>query len=109
MPAEEIRYMWLFVMFDLPVRTKRERKIALGFRKFLIGDGYFMLQYSVYIRACRGLDGAEKHLTRLKSSVPKKGSVRALGVTDKQYDRMRLLAGTQFNFEKSAAEQLVFL
>lgn len=27
------RVMWLFVFFDLPVTTKRERKIASDFRK----------------------------------------------------------------------------
>lgn len=109
MPAGEVRYMWLFVLFDLPVGTKRQRKIAMTFRKFLIKDGYFMLQYSVYIRVCRGTEAVDKHVARLAQAVPKKGSVRSLSVTTRQYDRMRLLAGTRFNFEESAHEQLVFL
>ena len=37
------RIMWLFVFFDLPVTTKRERKIASGFRKDLLKDGFVMM------------------------------------------------------------------
>lgn len=33
--------MWLFVMFDLPVMTKKERKDATLFRKNLEKDGFF--------------------------------------------------------------------
>ena len=42
--------MWLFVMFDLPVLTKKERKDAALFRKNLEKDGFTMHQFSVYIR-----------------------------------------------------------
>ncbi len=40
MPKEEVRYMRLMVFFDLPVKTKLERKDANLFRKFLQADGY---------------------------------------------------------------------
>ena len=41
--------MWLYVMFDLPVETKRQRKNAADFRKNLLKDGFIMHQFSVYI------------------------------------------------------------
>ena len=44
--------MWLFCFFDLPVKTKAERKAATQFRKLLLGDGFNMLQLSVYIQCC---------------------------------------------------------
>lgn len=44
------KYMWIYVMFDLPTNTKQQRKNASLFRKMLIKDGFSMLQYSVYIR-----------------------------------------------------------
>ena len=44
--------MWLFVFFDLPTNTKKERKDAAHFRKALEKDGFSMMQYSVYIRQC---------------------------------------------------------
>jgi len=42
--------MWLYVMFDLPVGTKAERKAATQFRKFLLDEGFEMAQFSVYLR-----------------------------------------------------------
>ena len=39
--------MWLYVMFDLPVETKAQRKAAAGFRKDLLKDGFSMHQFSV--------------------------------------------------------------
>lgn len=35
--------MWLFVFFDLPTTTKKERKSATQFRKSLEKDGFTMM------------------------------------------------------------------
>ncbi|HOX22523.1 MAG TPA: CRISPR-associated endonuclease Cas2, partial [Elusimicrobiales bacterium] len=94
MAATDDRFMRLLVFFDLPVQTKEERRHATQFRKFLLNDGYFMLQWSVYCRICRGEDNAQTHLNRLKGAVPAKGSIRSLQITDQQYGRMQLLLGT---------------
>ncbi len=101
--------MYLFVMFDLPVGTKAERKAASQFRTFLKKDGYDMMQFSVYSRICRGQNAVEKHIKRLKSIVPTNGGIRVLQITDKQYARMLILAGKQKKHEKTGAEQLVLL
>lgn len=77
--------MWLFVFFDLPVVTKKERKIASLFRKNLMKDGFVMLQYSVYIRHCASYESQQVHVKRLKSFLPETGMVSILSVTDKQY------------------------
>lgn len=77
--------MWLYVMFDLPTETKRQRKNAAIFRKNLIKDGFGMHQYSVYIRHCASGEQAAVHITRVKSFVPDEGMVSVLKVTDKQY------------------------
>ena len=34
------KVMWLYVMFDLPVETKAQRKRATQFRKDLLKDGF---------------------------------------------------------------------
>ena len=99
----------MFVFFDLPVGTKDERRAATRFRNFLKDDGYMMLQWSVYARVCRGEEAAEKHVHRVTRNLPKKGSVRALQVTDKQYGRMRLLLGKATKNEKVAPLQMVLL
>lgn len=109
MRTEEVRILWLFVFFDLPVGTKAQRNTATRFRKFLKDDGYMMLQFSVYARVCRGEVAVDKHVARVVANLPRQGSVRALQVTDKQYARMRLLLGQAEKTERVATQQMVLL
>ena len=109
MPSEETRYVWLMVFFDLPVKSKKQRSVATKFRKFLVDDGYIMLQYSVYTRICRGQEAVIKHTGRLAKSLPQEGSVRSLQVTDAQYARMKTLVGTRRAEENLGTEQMVLL
>lgn len=100
--------MWVLVFFDLPVITKEERRAAAGFRGFLLDDGYLMLQFSVYARACRE-EAAGKHIDRILRHLPPAGSVRALQVTDKQYARTKVLIGQRTENETLAPKQLLLL
>lgn len=87
------KFMRLLVFFDLPTTTAAERKEAAKFRKFLLDDGYHMVQYSVYARVCNGTDAVTKHELRLHSNLPKNGSIRLLTLTEKQYSSMKILLG----------------
>jgi CRISPR-associated protein Cas2 len=109
MKAAEVRFMWLFVFFNLPVGSKEQRRRANRFRNFLKDDGYIMLQFSVYARVCRGQDAVEKHLKRARSSLPQEGSIRALQITDKQFGRMELMLGTAPKNERIGPSQMVLL
>ena len=80
------KFMRMLVFFDIPVKTKRERRIAAAFRNFLLKDGYHMVQYSVYARVCNGMDAVQKHRSRLNTALPENGSVRLLVITEKQYE-----------------------
>ena len=86
-------FMRIIVFFDLPIVKKKERKIYTQFRRFLLKDGYDMIQFSVYSRLCNGTDMMNKHLKRLSQSLPDKGSIRCLTVTEKQYEEMKFLVG----------------
>jgi len=77
--------MWLFVFFDLPVETKKERKAAADFRKSLMKDGFAMLQFSVYSRHCASDESSQVHIKRTSAAVPEKGQVSILKITDRQY------------------------
>lgn len=85
--------MRLIVFFDLPVVKKKDRKEYQQFRRFLLNDGYMMIQFSVYSRICNGIDSVNKHLNRLNKNLPAKGSVRYIQVTEKQYSEMKFLVG----------------
>ncbi len=101
------KFMRMIVFFDLPVGTARERKAAANFRKFLLKDGYHMLQYSVYTRICNGNDSVAMHESRLEQHIPERGSIRLLTITEKQYESIHVLLGEPtFNDTKEAIELL---
>jgi len=77
--------MWLFVFFDLPTETKKDRRNASGFRNNLLKGGFAMMQYSVYIRHCASSESADVHEKRINRLVPPLGKVSVLRITDKQF------------------------
>ena len=104
------RHMRLLVFFDLPVVTRAERRAYTVFRRFLINDGYDMIQFSVYGRILNGNDAEVKHMKRLIDNLPPNGSVRCLSVTEKQFASMKLLVGLPLFQEKAvkASQMLLF-
>ena len=100
--------MRMLVFFDLPVVTKADRRAYTVFRRFLLNDGYDMIQFSVYGRILNGRDAETKHLARLTQNLPPDGSIRSMTVTEKQYAGMRLLVGMPlFQEKKVAASQML--
>lgn len=87
------RQMRLLVFFDLPTTTDKEKKAYNEFRKFLINNGFKMLQYSVYVRLTRNYDDLKKYVKRLNNNLPSKGTIHTLELTEMQYARMNVLVG----------------
>jgi CRISPR-associated protein Cas2 len=110
MAEDTRRYMRMLVFFDLPVVTKAERRAYTQFRRYLLNDGFDMIQFSVYGRILNGRDAQEKHMQRVVANLPPEGSVRVLTVTEKQYASMKLLVGLPLFQEKqvNAAQILLF-
>jgi CRISPR-associated protein Cas2 len=93
MDTTRFKVGWMIVAFDLPVVEREQRKAATDFRKFLIDDGYLMIQYSVYGRAMVSHARMETHIRHLKQNLPPEGSVRAVFVTQSQWDHSYVLYG----------------
>ena len=93
--------MRIIVMFDLPMVTEKEKRTATKFRKYLLDDGFIMMQFSVYSRICKNNDDLNKHINRLKINAPKSGNIRLLQVTENQYNNMIMFSG-----EKSVEEDI---
>ncbi len=100
------KIMWLFVFFDLPVVTKKERKLATLFRKNLLKDGFSMMQWSVYTRHCASNESANAHEKRIKSFIPVKGQVTILRITDKQYGNIINMWGAKKQKMEESPQQL---
>lgn len=100
------RIMWLFVMFDLPVGTKKERKQATGFRNNLLDEGFEMTQFSVYLKYCASLEKAETIGNRIRMLLPPNGKVDILTITDKQFGNMKRFYSKELQKLNGSASQL---
>lgn len=109
MSQETRRFMRLMVFFDLPTVTKADKRAYTLFHRFLVKDGYDMLQWSVYARIANGMDDVTKHQQRLEANLPKQGSVRCMKVSEKQYAAMEILVGMKTVQEEIVGNQQLLL
>ena len=102
----EYRIMWVFVLFDLPTETKKDRKVSWNFRKNLQKDGFTMFQFSIYIRHCASSENAEVHIKRVKSFLPEHGNIGIMCITDKQFGNIELFYGKKSADVNAPGQQL---
>jgi CRISPR-associated protein Cas2 len=69
--------VWLLVMFDLPVTTKTQRRMATQYRNMLLDFGFSQVQFSIYSKYFVNATGVRRILSPLKSFIPEEGEVRA--------------------------------
>ena len=93
MELSEWRMGWLVVLFDLPVKTAELKRAYVKFHRFLLDDGFAMMQYSVYTRHAPSREHAEKHIARVKRALPYRGEVRIMKLTEAQFARMDIFRG----------------
>ena len=98
--------MWMFVLFDLPVGTRSERKAATRFRKDLLDLGFAMSQYSVYLKFCAGKEQGDALARQIKSQMPAAGKVHIVTITDKQYENIRTYRGRKREPRSRMPDQL---
>lgn len=78
----------MFVMFDLPVKTKPQRKAAHNFRIYLLKQGFQMAQLSIYMKSCRDQVQVERITIQVSKAVPSNGRLDVITITDKQYEKI---------------------
>ncbi len=106
MRLNQYRVMWVFVFFDLPTETKKDRRNYALFRKSLQKDGFSMLQYSIYVRHCNSRENAEVHIRRVKSFLAPKGEIIIFTLTDKQFGNMDFFRGRSPDSRPNTPQQL---
>ena len=72
------RYMRIIVMFDLPTVTMTDKREYTLFRKFLLKNGFFMLQQSIYCKLAQNAVAADSIVEKVKKNKPPAGSVMLL-------------------------------
>lgn len=102
------RIMWMLVMFDLPVLTKKERKEAAGFRNHLQNLGFERCQFSVYLRCCAGKEKVESLVGRIRGGLPDGGKVDILSFTDRQYENIISFRARAKSRQKKSSQLSLF-
>ena len=97
--------MRLLVFYDLPMNSKYYIKEYTNFRKSLLRAGYIMIQYSIYSKLCLNQDSADRAIKRIEKELPKFGNVRLLTITEKQYQKMKIMVGSKTFAEENQNDQ----
>lgn len=90
------RYMRIMVFFDLPTLTSANRRDYVQFRKYLIKNGFIMLQESVYCKLALNATVSEAIAKGIRKNKPPEGLVQILTLTEKQFSKMEIITG-EFN------------
>ena len=103
------RHMRMLVMFDLPTITPKDKKEYTKFRKFLVREGFIMMQESIYTKIV--LNGTASNLLRnkIKKNKPEDGLVQLLVITEKQFSSMEYLCGKDESTAVQSVERLIIL
>lgn len=101
--------MRIVVMFDLPVVTAADRKEYQLFRKYLIKNGFLMMQESIYCKLAPNTVIADNMIGQLKKNKPQKGLVQVLKITEKQFSKIEYLVGSSNSEVYDGDERLVIL
>lgn len=96
-------------MFDLPVTTPEYIRQYTKFRKFLLKSGFIMMQESVYSKLALNATVAEAIVGNLRKNKPESGLVQVLTMTEKQFQKIELIAGTSKNNVLDSDERLIIL
>ena len=82
-------------MFDLPTETKKQRKAAAEFRKYLISDGFTMFQFSIYVKNCASRENTSVHIRRVQRNLPEEGKVCIITITERQFREIMMFDGVK--------------
>ncbi len=103
------RYMRILLFFDLPVLTSQNRHEYNIFHKYLIKNGFMMLQESVYCKLALNASAVQAIVANLYKNKPPEGLVQVLSVTEKQYSRMEYILGEHQSEIVDSDERLIIL
>lgn len=101
--------MRVMIFFDLPTETAKDRKIYNKFRKFLINEGFIMLQESVYAKLALNNSIVNSIKDKINKNRPPKGIVQLLVITEKQFSSIEYIVGNKTSNVVDNTERFVLL
>ena len=103
------RFMRMIILFDLPTLTYNDMVSYRRFRKFLIKNGFIMMQESVYSKLVLNANAAEAVIANVRRNKPPAGIIQLLTVTEKQFSNIELVVGTIHKDVLDTTERLVII
>ena len=99
--------MRLIVFFDLPIETQKNRHDYAVFRRYLIKNGFIMMQKSVYSKFV--LNGVTSRAVRekVRQNLPPEGLVEMLEVTENQFSRIEYMLGDKQSTVVESMDRLI--
>ena len=85
--------MRTMVFFDLPNIYSKDKRNYQLFRKFLVRQGFIMMQESVYSKIVLNNQQSNLLIEKIKKQAPKRGLIQVLTITEKQYSQMKYIIG----------------
>lgn len=101
--------MRTIVFFDLPNIYSQDKRNYNIFRKYLIKEGFIMMQESVYSKITLNSQQSQALVERIKRKAPKKGIIQLLTITEKQYSQIQYIIGTNNNKIINSEDRLIIL
>ena len=101
--------MRIIVFFDLPTETAKDRREYSKFRKFLISEGFIMMQESIYSKLALNNSIVISEKEKINKNKPPKGIVQLLMITEKQFSEIEYIVGNSTSNILDNTERLIIL
>lgn len=96
------RCMRVIVFFDLPTLTNKEKRAYRAFRRYLLHEGFIMMQYSVYVKFALHPAVVTCIIAALKAEAKawcdatgrSDGDIKVMALTEAQYAKMEYIMGS---------------
>lgn len=103
------RIVRTIVFFDLPNIYAKDKRNYLKFRKYLLNEGFIMMQESVYSKLILNTQQSELLIERIRKNAPSKGLVQVLTITEKQYSQIEYIVGESNSKIINSEDRLIVL
>ena len=101
--------MRMIVFFDLPMISSSDLVDYRRFRKFLLNNGFIMMQKSVYTKLVINNVTSLAVKQRIRDNLPNDGIVELLEITENQFSKIEYLVGEEQQLVIDSADRLVEL
>ncbi len=101
------KFMRLLLFFDLPTETSKNKLDYTRFHKFLIKNGFIMMQKSVYSKLVINNVTSAAVKAKISKNLPPAGIIELLEVTENQFSRIEYLIGEKQSVIEESMERLI--